>query len=1146
MWETAMTTKKFLIKMLPFISIFISLIFIGFSGNKDKLQKLNIEHTDAYYLKLNRFELPFSNNGVLADVKVGSNTLEAKFDGLPVLYSGGIYLGGRLYPGTHREMVWVNGVSTHHRVSDYLPGKVGMDKNDKRNKIYIVQSSDLPFSQSWIDWKNAVELGADFYDGDNDGIYLPIDKNGNGKWDLDEDKPALIGDLTAWCVYNDGVSAPNRRFSTISPLGIEIHQTLWAYKNIPKLSNSVFIRYRIVYKGNNLTHDINRLDSVYFSFVNDFDIGDYGDDKIGTDTLLEANYGYNDGSDNVFGVKPPAIMAQLLQGPYAYIPGISFNDRNGNGIYDDGDIPITSAKQFIMGNVVREIPGAINLKISSSNGIIRTPWDPEYFNEYGVFNVLRGYNLLGNKYSPCNYTFGVVVGGVDCNQVNPFYLFSGDPVERKGWIMNTATDVQLFLNVGSFNLERNKPVDIIVAYAIGRGTNELNSITEARKIAAVNKLYFDQNLTPNKNLPTTELKVRNFEDRLEIFWETSEDFNFKDLITTSTNDTLLNLEFEAYELWAHLTPELYYGPDTNRSKKIAGFDVKNDIESLFSVDKDGISVKNIFSNYIQLDRSIYSKPEKGYIFISLTKNPLTGKYLAKGERLYFSLRKLYLNKISSELVQINDNPKHYILTKFSLGLVEKVSDLYEFRVGEDFNFPINLNAQAIAGITNVTESEVKFEEIDNSQLTDDDYQLSFFRDVSTSDYSMFWRLKNLSKNRTVLDSQKIYYNIDQRPVVAEGLYPKIKWILPEIKSVVYKPESNKWYNYFKYKVSGIFYAGKEAVKGTSLSEIEPLSSLGLRKSNLTTFDKLRKIEIRFGQTQKAYRFISNTFGNIYQSAASTTGESGIGKPGEYFVEVPFQVWIKDERFGEERQLTCGFIEARTNLGGNPDGSWDPGVSISNSREYIVIFNQPYDPNGNQMEYVGYLPSSGTKVYAKLDGWDPPAEANFTQEQIERAKSPWFDALLVVGLERISPDIFYLPGDVLTIPISYVITERDTFYYKSKSKMNKLSFNEKKALIDRINVFPNPYFEGADFRPVGRGSIVFSNLPEEVTIKIYTLSGVLIRTLTENNKSSITSPFLEWDLTNENGLRVADGVYIAHVKTKYGDKILKFSLIKHRW
>ncbi|MDP2362861.1 MAG: hypothetical protein Q8M94_03725, partial [Ignavibacteria bacterium] len=72
-------------------------------------------------------------------------------------------------------------------------------------------------------------IGADFYDGHMDGIYDPVDLNGNGIWDLNEDRPDILGDVTAWCVYNDGVPKELRRFNTIDPLGIEIHQTAFAW-----------------------------------------------------------------------------------------------------------------------------------------------------------------------------------------------------------------------------------------------------------------------------------------------------------------------------------------------------------------------------------------------------------------------------------------------------------------------------------------------------------------------------------------------------------------------------------------------------------------------------------------------------------------------------------------------------------------------------------------------------------------------------------------------------------------------------------------------------------------------------------------------------------------------------------------------------
>ncbi|KAA0259879.1 MAG: hypothetical protein EDM75_07545, partial [Chlorobiota bacterium] len=51
------------------------------------------------------------------------------------------------------------------------------------------------------------------------------------------------------------------------------------------------------------------------------------------------------------------------------------------------------------------------------------------------------------------------------------------------------------------------------------------------------------------------------------------------------------------------------------------------------------------------------------------------------------------------------------------------------------------------------------------------------------------------------------------------------------------------------------------------------------------------------------------------------------------------------------------------------------------------------------------------------------------------------------------------------------------------------------------------------------------------------------TLSTNDKSSPTSPFLKWDLENEEGLRVASGMYLAIVKSpEYGEKILKFAII----
>ncbi|MCK6614980.1 MAG: hypothetical protein L6Q47_12140, partial [Ignavibacteriaceae bacterium] len=110
--------------------------------------------------------------------------------------------------------------------------------------------------------------------------------------------------------------------------------------------------------------------------------------------------------------------------------------------------------------------------------------------------------------------------------------------------------------------------------------------------------------------------------------------------------------------------------------------------------------------------------------------------------------------------------------------------------------------------------------------------------------------------------------------------------------------------------------------------------------------------------------------------------------------------------------------------------------------------------------------------------------------------------------------------------------------------------EQKDLFNKVNVYPNPLFA---FNPQTSNNslayaddpfVTFTNLPEEVTIKIFTVSGTLVRTLTQADKADgVASPFMRWDLQNENRLRVASGMYLAIVSSPgFGEKILKFGVI----
>jgi hypothetical protein len=500
-----MNNKMVLWIILKFLPLLLLFIYPVTYGQLSKFPNQNYSSTDSVLIDVNRFKLPINNIGFLADQLIsGQSSAGGKYDGNIVLFSAGILMAGK-----SNGFLWGNGTFTASRIEDYVPGKIGTIPQDSINIIYVVKSADPPFGQSWQNWKSAVSQGADFYDGNNDGIYNPVDLNSNGKWDPDEDRPDLLGDITAWCVYNDGLPADQRTFNDVNPQGIEIQQTVFAQKDSADLNNVVFVKYRLINRGT--VADV--MDSVYFGTAADIDIGQYGNnDLTGCDTILNTGYIYRSSTniDQKWGPNPPAELITQLQGPLSYIPGITFTDVNANGVYDPGiDNPIDTAYNLrgpLLGKIV--YPGAKNLNITSSfqffGGI-----DP--YNSIVTLDYLQGRDNKGAFMNPCTWTLGKVFG-VSCANVNPAFMYSGDPINQTGWLNNSPMDQRIILSSGPFKLEKNKPNDIIIGHIVGRGSDAVNSITVAKNYAVNIIKYYNSNF-PNsiissiKDLPNS---VNNF------------------------------------------------------------------------------------------------------------------------------------------------------------------------------------------------------------------------------------------------------------------------------------------------------------------------------------------------------------------------------------------------------------------------------------------------------------------------------------------------------------------------------------------------------------------------------------------------------------------------------------------------------------
>jgi hypothetical protein len=1166
------------------LALIVGFLSLGYGGNEpgSRLQKTSAQAVAtattgkvgaSYLFNINNFVLPMNNQGILAAVTINNgsrNVTLGEFQGKGVLFSGGFMMSGYTVDTvTKAKTVFANAVASASRVQDYSPGRWNSDASDDP-QLYVVTRKDPDFGQSWQDWKDAVKLGASFYDGDHDGVYNPVDKNGNGKWDADEDRPDFVGDQVVWSVMTDKIISAQRRWTDQSPVGIDIQRTVFGFQSAGLLGNMLFVRYRII----NRSASSPVMDSVFFSIWADPDVGDATNDLCGCDTLRNGGFAFNFGADNIWGSNPPCFFTDFFQGPVVYVPGETFVDNNHNGVFDAGDTPVDTAIS-VMGPLMgmQKIPGAKNLGLHSFVNYVQSDanrGDPA--TGFQAMNYTRGLLKDGTALNPCTDTYGSVFGSTPCAVVNPRYWYSGNVQTNTGWLYKTSSDIRIMQNIGPFKLYKDQPVDVVVAYIVGRGGDAISSVKEAQKISDFSQFLYDRNFAaPAPPLDVTPA-IRTTESSIDLIWNTAPQVTYHALQYTDPPFNTVkawDMTFEGYQVWMYRTNSTSdVEGGIQNSQLLAKYDIADKMDDILSENSLTGERTIIYQKGTQLDSNIYKDPVKGRLALRITTDPFTNAPLIKGHPYYFAITAYALDNPGLQPVDSSKIPGNYLLTsKSAVGGTGTFPVIFNggVRPGIDFNDPylINQTIQPTAG--NIGDVTLSYDEMNKDVLTGNQYKVNFFKKADSSMYFMYWRLTNTTTNTVLLDSQKAY-NVPIDSVAQknpEGILLHVGKTDPQLGLVTYAGKSytsapystaassrhNQWYKPVSADGanSGAFYASSDiALTQTGLG------ALPSTKGALMTANRMRNVEIRFGATQKAYRYIKGSFGG-WTYAASTS------KPG--FVDVPFQVWVKDARYGEQRQLNCAFLET-TVAGGKADGVWNPGFNLDSTKEYIVIFDRLYSPD-SLVVYTGGSPTGTSPVWASISlGWTKPESwpsSYMSSADSTVAKNKWFDAMYIVGLARDTAYNFstmrvdtlsWQNGDIVTVNVAnYPIVSTDSFVFTTKKKGTGLSAADKVAAFERVTVYPNPLFAYNPLASYDRVNadnafVTFSNLPNDVTIKIFSISGALIRTLATADKTSgPSSPFLNWNLLNQNGLRVASGMYIAVVSSPgLGEKILKLGII----
>jgi hypothetical protein len=97
-------------------------------------------------------------------------------------------------------------------------------------------------------------------------------------------------------------------------------------------------------------------------------------------------------------------------------------------------------------------------------------------------------------------------------------------------------------------------------------------------------------------------------------------------------------------------------------------------------------------------------------------------------------------------------------------------------------------------------------------------------------------------------------------------------------------------------------------------------------------------------------------------------------------------------------------------------------------------------------------------------------------------------------------------------------------------------------LDRVHTVPDPYLATSryDFSPTTK-QLMFVNLPPRASIRIYTLTGVLVDQIEHDDPTG--GGRAVWDMRNRNNQFVASGVYFFHLVTPEGDeRVGKFTIL----
>jgi hypothetical protein len=695
-----------------------------------------------------------------------------------------------------------------------------------------------------------------------------------------------------------------------------------------------------------------------------------------------------------------------------------------------------------------------------------------------------------------NYLQGFVWDGSDfvdpqTGQPSRFVL-TGDPVAQTGWYEGAGWpggpapgDRRHVMSSGPFTMAPGDTQEVVVGIVIARGSSNVNSVAALKtKDRAAQIAYdLDFNLTPSPPNPIVHVVPQD--QAITLWWEANaESYSGFDPLLTDT----IKLNVSGTEYTIPVTDKTFdfEGYRIWQYKDQAGIEPPVLIAT-FDIVNGVTEIRNYTYDYIKInDANISQDPiiggsDNGITrYITLTQNAINNGPLFNGNPYYFAVTAYGYSKYS-------DPP-----------VLESPANIIEVFPGQP---PIDVEYTHPA-LSNVFfnhsvgfgDGSVYVKVIDPNLLTGHNYEVSF-TNVGGLRYSLFDKTDGdtLIYNSNDFGTDSTHKNFTDGFVLmvqntgAEQLgtaTSKVRFVR-EVKGPqgVEMTPKNVFSTAATTRLNSTNTWTVRAVAGENQEASDDLQKLAYR--SLGTDD----YEIRFTETGSEYY----TSGYTPIGPLQKVDPKGKGT-------VPFEVWRipSDPAQSPERLIIKVYDKVR-------DTTW----SIQ-SGQYESFYT--FIP---KIPYPDVLPETSTNDLGTNEA-----------------------ARFKIGNFVIAGQL-PAPGTVIRVTTWKPLTTSDVFTATIEApKFNNVEVA--KQNVNDISVFPNPYFGANNLeRDKYQRFMRFTNLPPQVTVRIFTLSGVYVAKLEKNSDSQ----YLDWNLRNKDGLPVASGVYLAYLDIpNVGTRVMKLAVI----